>query len=150
MKNKWIKKDGSALIATTDKVEDATRQVLQHVQRTKSMPDPKLLADYRKRKLVKTLKIITYTVEKGPKFSRAMPVEATELTAEMIASGSWRKTSFKPYNFDSRGAPQDAGALHPLNKLRSELREIFFNTGFTEMPTNRYYLSEPEFRRLPS
>ena len=137
MKNKWIKKEGSSLVAAVDEVEDQTRQVLQHVQETKSMPDPKLLSDYKKRKLVKTVKVITYLVEKGPKYSRVMPTEATELTAEMIASGAWRKTTFKPYNFDSRGATQGEGALHPLNKVRSELREIFFHTGFTEMSTNR-------------
>lgn len=36
------------------------------------------------------------------------------------------------------GADQRAGALHPLNKVRHEFRQIFFEMGFEEMPTNRY------------
>lgn len=32
----------------------------------------------------------------------------------------------------------NAGALHPLMKVREEFRNIFFEMGFTEMPTNRF------------
>ncbi|GME89317.1 unnamed protein product [Ambrosiozyma monospora] len=56
----------------------------------------------------------------------------------MIASGSWAKASFKPYNFNSEGVLPPSGALHPLNKVREEFRQIFFSMGFTEMPTNQY------------
>lgn len=31
-----------------------------------------------------------------------------------------------------------SGHLHPLLKVRSEFRDIFFQMGFSEMPTNRY------------
>ena len=36
------------------------------------------------------------------------------------------------------GVPPKGGCLHPLLKVRSEFREIFFQMGFTEMETNRY------------
>ncbi|EEC08963.1 phenylalanyl-tRNA synthetase alpha chain, putative [Ixodes scapularis] len=36
------------------------------------------------------------------------------------------------------GVPPDCGHLHPLLKVRSEFRQIFFEMGFSEMPTNRY------------
>ncbi|CRK40670.1 hypothetical protein BN1708_016820, partial [Verticillium longisporum] len=43
-----------------------------------------------------------------------------------------------PYNFKALGADQNSGALHPLNKVRHEFRQIFFEMGFEEMPTNKY------------
>jgi phenylalanyl-tRNA synthetase alpha subunit len=70
--------------------------------------------------------------------------------------------NLEPYNFKALGANQVSGALHPLNKMRHEFRlvdcsnkqpfqvmewgtnvlflfrQIFFETGFTEMPTNQY------------
>jgi phenylalanyl-tRNA synthetase alpha chain len=97
-----------------------------------------VLADLRKRKLVKLEKIISYTVKKGPKYAKEIPVEVTDLTADMLASGSWSTANFKPYNFNALGASQAPGALHPLNKVREEFRKIFFNQGFVEMPTSRY------------
>jgi len=137
MKNKWIRKDGNFLVPTTDEVEDQTRMVLQHAQDTQTIPDSKVLADYRKRKLVTTGKIIAYSVTQGPRYARTMPVEVTDLTADMLASGDWQTANFKPYNFKALGASQNAGALHPINKVRKEIRDIFFHVGFVEMPTNR-------------
>lgn len=46
--------------------------------------------------------------------------------------------SLKPYNYSAPGEDQEAGALHPLNKVRSEFRNIFFEMGFEEMPTNKF------------
>lgn len=101
------------------------------------MSDPKLLKDFLKRKLVTTQKVITYTVKKGPKWAKEIPVEAKDLTADMLQDGSWKTATFKPYNFNALGEPQNAGALHPLNKVREEFRKIFFNMEFIEMPTAR-------------
>lgn len=56
----------------------------------------------------------------------------------IITSGTWRNKTFKPYNFTALGANTPSGALHPLNKVRHEFRNIFFEMGFTEMPTNRF------------
>jgi len=55
-----------------------------------------------------------------------------------MCSGAWKTATFKPYNFNALGSDQNAGALHPLNKVRHEFRQIFFEMGFEEMPTNRY------------
>jgi len=137
MKNKWIKKEGSALVPAVDTVTDETRETLQKAQETKTISDTKLLADYRKKKLVTIKKVFTYNVRKGPKYAKVMPVEHTDLTAEMLMSGEWKTANFKPYNFRALGASQNAGALHPLNKVRKEFRDIFFHLGFIEMPTSR-------------
>ena len=136
-KNKWIKKDGDSLVLVAESVEDATRDLLKGIQDTKSLSDNKQLNELKKRKLVTLTKVIHYSVSKGPKYAKEIPVEVTDLTAEMLANGSWESATFKPYNFAAKGAVQDAGSLHPLNKVRQEFRNVFFSQGFVEMPTNQ-------------
>ena len=139
-KLKWIKKDGDALTPVAKEVTDSTRELLQHVSETGTFPDPKQLKDYQKRKLVTTKKIIAYEIRKGPQWALEITEMKTDLTAEMLADGSWETTSFKPYNFQSLGDSQTqrAGALHPLMKVREEFRRLFFDQGFIEMPTARF------------
>ncbi|KAL2263744.1 hypothetical protein VTK26DRAFT_5388 [Humicola hyalothermophila] len=136
-KEKWIKKDGAKLVALVDSINDVTREQLRVIQE-KRTHEPKILADLKKRKLLKMQKVISFRISKGPKFALQMVKEETDLTAEMLASGSWKTATFKPYNFKALGADQHAGALHPLNKVRHEFRQIFFEMGFTEMPTNQF------------
>lgn len=138
MKNKWVKKDGQVLVPAVAEVQDKTREVLESVRDTSKIGDAKTLAEYKKRKLVKTEKAIAYEVERDTKYAREIPVEHTELTAELLQSGAWKTATFKPYNFKAEGAAQGNGALHPLLQVRKELRNIFFQVGFTEMPTNRF------------
>ncbi|KAK3302263.1 tRNA synthetases class II core domain (F)-domain-containing protein [Chaetomium strumarium] len=136
-KEKWIKKDGAKLVALVDSINDVTREQLKVIQE-KRTHDAKIIADLKKRKLLKMQKVISFRISKGPKFALEMVKEETDLTAEMLASGSWKTATFKPYNFNALGADQHAGALHPLNKVRQEFRQIFFEMGFTEMPTNQF------------
>ncbi|KAB5518064.1 putative phenylalanine--tRNA ligase beta chain [Coniochaeta sp. 2T2.1] len=138
-KEKWISKakDGK-LTAIAESINDVTRDQLGTIKNTRTHPDAKVINDLKKRKLVRLQKVISFKIHKGPKFALQMPEEATDLTAEMIASGSWKTATFKPYNFKALGATQPAGALHPLNKVRTELRHIFFEMGFEEMSTNRF------------
>jgi phenylalanyl-tRNA synthetase alpha chain len=137
-KLKWVRKEGDTLKAATDKIQDEVQEQLQKIQSAKTLDNPKTLADFRKRKYVAEEKLITFKISKGPKFSTEFVKEETDLTAEMLASGAWKTVQLKPYNFKAKGAITPSGALHPLNKVRQEFREIFFEMGFEEMPTNRY------------
>ncbi|KAL8708365.1 MAG: hypothetical protein Q9220_006745 [cf. Caloplaca sp. 1 TL-2023] len=137
-KEGWIKKDKDFLRATTDSIKDASREQLQTIQQTRTYPDAKILSDLRKRKLVTMQKVISFEVKKGPKFAAEFVKEETDLTADMLATGAWKTAKLKPYNFKAMGATTQSGALHPLNKVRHEFRQIFFEMGFEEMPTNRY------------
>lgn len=107
----------------------------------------------------------SYTVRPGPSFTTSVKKQETDLTAEMIATGSWRgrEKDFKPYNLNALGTPIPRGHLHPLMKVRAEFRQIFLEMGyvslllvtrfivvlimgslscpfyrFTEMPTNNF------------
>jgi phenylalanyl-tRNA synthetase alpha chain len=137
-KEGWIKKDKDVLRATADSIHDVTREQLQTIQDTRTHPEQKVIADLRKRKLITMQKVITFKISKGPNFAQEIVKEETDLTADMLANGSWKTAKFKPYNFKAKGAQTASGALHPLNKVRTEFREIFFEMGFSEMPTNRY------------
>ncbi|KAI1104125.1 tRNA synthetases class II core domain (F)-domain-containing protein [Jackrogersella minutella] len=138
-KEKWISKtkDGK-FKAATDSIQDITKEKLQTIKSTRTYPDAKLLADLKKRKLIRMQKIISFRIHKGAKFALKIPEEATDLTADMITTGSWKTATFKPYNFRASGADQHSGALHPLNKVRAEFRQIFFEMGFEEMPTDKF------------
>ncbi|KAL8668910.1 MAG: hypothetical protein Q9168_006477 [Polycauliona sp. 1 TL-2023] len=137
-KEGWIKKDKDLFRAATSSIHDASQEQLQTIQQTKTHPDPKVLLDLRKRKLITLQKVITFEIKKGPKFAMEFVKEETDLTADMLTSGAWKTVHLKPYNFNAMGAPTMSGALHPLNKVRHEFRQIFFEMGFEEMPTNRY------------
>ncbi|KFP30444.1 Phenylalanine--tRNA ligase alpha subunit, partial [Colius striatus] len=71
----------------------------------------------------------SYWIRKGNAFSTTVTRQETELTPEMIATGSWQQLAFKPYNFSALGLPPTCGHLHPLLKVRSQLRQIFLEMG---------------------
>lgn len=69
--------------------------------------------------------------------------------------GSWKTATYKQYNFEADGIPPNGGALHPLLKVREEIRNIFLEMGcvssfmvtddtefttcsFAEMPTSSF------------
>ncbi|GAA5898108.1 hypothetical protein JCM8208_000156 [Rhodotorula glutinis] len=138
MKNKWVAKKGDGFLQAVATVVDETQKDLVAIQSSGSHPDEKLLAELRKRKLVEKKKSFYYSVEKGANWATTIQKLETDLTVELLNSGEWEKASFKKYNFEAEGAPTFGGALHPLMKVREEFRNIFFETGFTEMPTNRF------------
>ncbi|KAG5460967.1 MAG: LOW QUALITY PROTEIN: tRNA synthetases class II core domain (F)-domain-containing protein [Olpidium bornovanus] len=61
-----------------------------------------------------------------------------QLSLAPCSSGAWRTAVFKKYNFDAIAPRPQGGHLHPLMKVREEFRMIFFEMGFTEMPTNKF------------
>lgn len=55
------------------------------IQKTRSHPDPKVISDLRKRKLVTMQKVISFEFTRGPKFATEFVKEETDLTADMLA-----------------------------------------------------------------
>lgn len=139
-KNGWVRNEGAKLVAATPSVEkDPTQEELRVVISGKSDTlDAKVLNELKKRRLISKVKKFWFEISKGPQFALSIPKLETELTIEMIQSGAWKTAQFKPYNFNAEGTNPDAGALHPLNKVREEFRHIFFNMGFAEMSTDPY------------
>ena len=120
MSSGWIlidKADGGLVKRKVDNISDTVQSHLQLVQKGEGLDD-KTRNDYKKRKLVEEVIEKIYIVKKGANFSTTIKKIPTELTAEMIQSGSWKSTQLKDYNLDSMGVVPEAGCLHPLLKVR--------------------------------
>ncbi|KAJ8719248.1 hypothetical protein PYW07_016804 [Mythimna separata] len=138
----WIfidKSAGAPLVKRkVDTITDVVQEHLIEVRKgIDNIPD-NIRNDYKKRKLLQEVTIKSFLLSKGPQFATTIKKLETDLTSEMLLTGSWKTLQFKPYNFDALGQPPECGHLHPLLKVRSEFREIFLEMGFNEMPTNRY------------
>ncbi|KAF5388450.1 hypothetical protein D9615_000530 [Tricholomella constricta] len=138
-KNGWIGKEGDGLVKLTATIQDVTQIDLQEIASTGMLKaGEKTLADLRKRKLIVQRKGQWFTVRKGSSFSTSTAKPETDLTVDMLTSGAWKTSKFKKYNFDAEGTPTEGGALHPLLKVREEIRNIFLEMGFAEMPTSSF------------
>ncbi|KZP17307.1 hypothetical protein FIBSPDRAFT_920726 [Athelia psychrophila] len=138
-KSGWIAKEGAGFVKSAPTIEDATQQDLREIDSTGTLKaGEKTLADLRKRKLITQRKGQWFTVNKGSNFSTSTAKPETDLTVEMLTSGAWKTSTFKKYNFDAEGLTTNGGALHPLLKVREELRNIFLEMGFAEMPTGSF------------
>lgn len=47
-----------------------------------------------------------------------------------VNSDAWKTKKFKEYNLEALGAVPDSGHLHPLQKVRTEIRKIFLEMGY--------------------
>ncbi|CAL8135094.1 unnamed protein product [Orchesella dallaii] len=144
IQNGWIKivkeEGGTKVVKIVDSVDDSIRNKLKDVlaSGTASHLDAKALADLKKRKLLIQTPVVYYNIKQGSDFTTQLVKLETELTPEMLASGLWKEKNFKPYNFQALGTTLPSGHLHPLLKVRSEVRSILLEMGFSEMPTNRF------------
>ncbi len=84
----------------------------------------KVREEYKKRKLMVEVTVKYYEIFKGSNFSTTIQKAETELTPEMLANGSWKSLTFKPYNFEALGIQPLRGHLHPLMKVRAEYRQV--------------------------
>jgi hypothetical protein len=58
--------------------------------------------------------------------------------SKLTCSGAWKDASFKNYNFAAAGQLPEGGALHPLLKMREEMRQIFFDMGYVSLLYDSY------------
>lgn len=144
-KNGWIVKTPNNELKLSDAVSDITQvkdqtkdQLIKIRANDIESISAKDIADLKKRKLITPRKETTFKVVKGKDFSTKLDKLETDITSEMVATGSYKDLKFKDFNFNSQGIDPQSGALHPLNKVREEFRQIFFSMGFTEMPSNQY------------
>ncbi|XP_074641944.1 phenylalanine--tRNA ligase alpha subunit-like [Tubulanus polymorphus] len=141
---KWIKLDkttegGPTVYRNIASIDDTVQTALLKIKQSKDVElSNAQVTEYKKRKLITEVKVNTYLITKGSEFTTSLTKQETELTAEMIATGSWKTKTFKPYNFDALGVAPTSGHLHPLLKVRTQFRQIFIEMGFTEMPTNNF------------
>lgn len=134
-KNKWIQREGDCVFRSVEDVEDSVQNLL--IRASSEAADAEEMELLRKRKLVTRKKSVVFVATRGPLFSEDASY-VTELTSRMVLDGTYRDMDFKPYNFASRGNIPVCGSIHPLMKVREEIKRIFVEMGFSEMPTNQY------------
>lgn len=122
MQVKWLAMDRSGgeprVVRKVDAIEDRTQALLKGVAEGKEVSKADAENLQKKRKLIRLEQWKTYKLSKGVKFALERKKQATDLTAEMLAKGTWRTAEFKDYNFNAMGAPPAGGHLHPLLKVR--------------------------------
>lgn len=140
MSHGWIfvdKSSGKPLVKRkVDSIDDVVQNHLKSLlSDPNSVPDNVKL-DYKKRKLIQEVVVKSLLLSKGSEFSLSIEKQETDLTGDLIASGAWKEKKFKDYNFEALGVAPAAGCLHPLMKVRAELRKIFIEMGFQEVSTS--------------
>ncbi|GKY93815.1 hypothetical protein MPSEU_000348600 [Mayamaea pseudoterrestris] len=143
MKNKWIKKDGTDLVAikTLNEVSDEIQQALRMLKDANFVEDAlddTTLQGLKRRKLIKLNTRKSCKVHRGSFYAPKREKKAADLTKEMLDSGAWKTTLYKPYNFLTLGERVGGGYVHPLLKVRAEFRKILMQMGFDEMPTAKW------------
>eukprot|EP00457_Paulinella_chromatophora_P006212 gb/GEZN01006230.1/.p1 GENE.gb/GEZN01006230.1/~~gb/GEZN01006230.1/.p1 ORF type:complete len:507 (+),score=97.02 gb/GEZN01006230.1/:36-1556(+) len=139
MRQKWISIDRhTKLIARqVDSVVDSVQPVLTALLHGQKLPEQEIAA-LKKRKFLMLAKWKTFAISKGPKYVRRRKKLPVDLDLEMVQNGTWTETEFKKMNFAAMGPVISRGALHPLMKFRTEVRNILLAMGFEEMQTNNY------------
>lgn len=84
----------------TDVVQDNLRTIEKGLENDVS---DNVKNDYKKRKLLQEMTIKSFILKKGPEFTTTIKKLETDLTTEMLTSGSWKNLKFKSYNFDALG-----------------------------------------------
>lgn len=76
----------------------------------------------------------------------------TLVTYALHDRGTWKTSTFKKYNFDAEGIPTNGGALHPLLKVREEIRDIFLEMGSVNRERSNMINSDMEisFAEMPT
>ena len=112
------------------------RRVLESIAKGEDPRDEEELRDLLRRGLVRKEdhreKWIAATADPASVLKVAV-VSVSKLTADMIASGAWRRASLKPYNVEAEPPRIYPAMLHFLQEFIEELRDIMREMGFREV-----------------
>ncbi|CAI8618730.1 unnamed protein product [Vicia faba] len=136
-KNKWVEMGKHLISKKVQHVEDRVKNLLLLIQQGQGI-GPDDIKALKARKLIVPQTWKCYSVKKGPNFAPKRKKVVTDLTRDNFQSGEWKEIEFKEYNYSAKGQPLEGGSLHPLLKVRCQIKQIFHCMGFEEMPTNNY------------
>lgn len=115
---------------------DVTRRNLEYV-RDKKDGYMELIPSLEKKKLVENIEIKYFKAERGTEFESTAQLE-TNFTSDHLVNNIYKTKVYKPINFQSKGIYICKGGLHPLLRVRTEMRNLLLELGFQEMPTNTF------------
>jgi phenylalanyl-tRNA synthetase alpha chain len=141
-RNKWVRYSGEAVIRCIEEVRDEIQELVAEIDKSSKNRTTTLGRDkigmLLKRRLIEKNKDVFYEIRKGVDYSPEIEPLMTELTSDMINTKAFSSLRFKDYNFNTKGKMPQSGSLHPLMKVREEVKNIFIEMGFEEMSTNKY------------
>ena len=139
--NKWVEV-GKTTIKRVDGItpNDDDRDLLQQMKNNPKVEDydEKKFKELKNRDFIKIASISSYVVTKGVDYNPEVIDRECEMTMDLLKNDEYKNKIFKKFNVLANGLEVDGGHLHPLLKVRSLFREIFFEMGFEEMPTSQY------------
>ncbi|KAL2574661.1 hypothetical protein AAZV13_17G199900 [Glycine max] len=118
-------------------VDDKVKDLLLQIQQGLDIASDEIKA-LKARKLIVPQTWKGYSLKRGPNYAPKRKKVVTDLTRDNFQSGEWKELEFKEYNYSAKGQPLEGGNLHPLLKVRAQLKQIFLCMGFEEMPTNNF------------
>jgi len=122
-------------LPTVDKLQETIKKMSEEPDISKY--DEKLIKEYSKaHKFIKVGIKKTFLIKKGKNFNLGNEKFSNELTFDLLINDKWETLNFSKYNYNTFGKKVPNGALHRLLCVRSQIREIFLEQGFEEMPTN--------------
>jgi len=62
--------------------------------------------------------------------------QISQLTPDLLQSESWKEMELRPYDVATFAPRVYGGAIHPMQQMIQEIRDIFLNMGFTEVETD--------------
>jgi len=123
MKNKWVKLEADKLSVTrlAEELKDDDKVQLSAYLEQPNLDshDKKVVDGLKKRKLLNVVSHKSYLVKKGKDFQPSRVKLETQLTADMLRTGSWQDIKFKKTNLNAAGQVTTGGHLHPLLKVRT-------------------------------
>ena len=108
MQKKWIKLSEESkehVVRIAEVIEDSEKEQLVKFQTNPKVDahDKKLVDQFKKKQMLSISTIKSYKIEKGPSFSVKRKAQETDLTVDMLRTGSWKEAEFKKYNFQALG-----------------------------------------------
>lgn len=145
------KKEGQTIIIITDKGKDAADSKGRDEKLIEKLGTGELSEEELDKDIIKTLmsrqdivkerstvKRSIILTEKGRKIA-AMPLEfkeqVSQISPELIQTGRWKDVELRRYDVQLFAPSKFGGAVHPMQRIILEIRNIFLSMGFTEIET---------------
>ncbi|KAH7923018.1 hypothetical protein BV22DRAFT_1130975 [Leucogyrophana mollusca] len=130
VQERMYRKGGSGLVKLVPSITDTTQLQLREVDPTGMLEaGKKHLAELRKRKLI---------VQRSLQNTIQLPLHRRASCFMPPRRGAQKTSTFKKYNFEVDSAPTSGGTLRSLLKVREEIRNIFLEMGFEELPMSSF------------
>ncbi|KAM5573030.1 phenylalanine--tRNA ligase alpha subunit, cytoplasmic [Rosa sericea] len=138
LKNEWVEISKQLVTRKVQHLDDKVRELLMRIHANEAVDQAEIEA-LKERKLIQKQTQKGYSpVKKGPNYAPVRKKFVTDLTRESLQNGDWKELEFKEFNLNAQGMPSKFGALHPLLKVRKQVKDIFIQMGYEEMATNNY------------